>query len=43
MKVNSIKCEVIDVKTESGICIGLAKTEIGEKHIIDGRTPESWI
>lgn len=41
MKVNSIKCEVIDVRTESGICIGIANTHKGEKHIIDGRTPES--
>ncbi|MFX1394254.1 MAG: hypothetical protein ACFFAH_11830 [Promethearchaeota archaeon] len=41
MKINSIKCEVIDVKTDSGICVGLAKTKIGEKYIIDGRTPES--
>ena len=41
MKVNSIKCEVIDVRTESGICVGLAKTQLGEEYIIDGRTPES--
>ena len=41
MKVNSIKCEVIDVRTDSGFCVGIAKTEMGEEYIIDGRTPES--
>jgi hypothetical protein len=41
LKVNSIKCKVIDVRTESGICVGLAKTKKGEEYIIDGRTPES--
>jgi uncharacterized repeat protein (TIGR04076 family) len=41
MKLNSIKCEVINVKTDSGVCIGIAKTKIGEEYIIDGRTPES--
>ncbi len=42
MKVNSIKCEVIDVRTDSGICVGIAKTRKGEECIIDGRTPESY-
>ncbi|MBN2536363.1 MAG: hypothetical protein JXB88_26000 [Spirochaetales bacterium] len=41
MKVNSIICKVIDVKTSSGICVGLAQTQKGEEYIIDGRTPES--
>ena len=41
MKVNSVKWEAIDVKTESGICIGIAKTQKGEEYIIDGRTPEA--
>ena len=41
MKIYSIKCEAVDVRTESGICIGIAKTRRGEEHIIDGRTPES--
>ena len=27
MKVNSIKCEAIDVRTESEICVGIAKTQ----------------
>ena len=41
MKVHPIVCEVIQVKTENGICPGMAKTRRGEVHIIDGRTPES--
>ena len=41
MKVNSIKCEAIDVRTESEICVGIAKTHKGENYVIDGRTPES--
>lgn len=41
MKVNSIKCKAIDVRTETGICVGLAKTQKGEECIIDGRTPEA--
>lgn len=41
MKVNSIKCTATNVKTDSGICIGLAKIKQGEQFIIDGRTPES--
>lgn len=40
MKLNSIRCEAIDVKTESGTCIGVAKTQKGEIYILDGRTPE---
>ncbi|MCG8569697.1 MAG: hypothetical protein MJB14_06125 [Spirochaetes bacterium] len=41
MKLNSIKCEAVDVKTETGICVGVAKTQQGEVHILDGRTPET--
>jgi hypothetical protein len=41
MKLNSIKCEVVEVRTESGVCIGVAKTKLGEQYIIDGRTPEA--
>ena len=41
MKPNSIKCVVTKVNTESGVCIGLAKTKQKEQYIIDGRTPES--
>ena len=41
MKVNSIKLKVIEVRTDSGICVGLAKTKKGEEYIMDGRTPQS--
>jgi len=41
MRSHSIQCEAIEVRTESGVCGGLAKTKVGEKTIIDGRTPES--
>ena len=40
MKVHSIKCEAAEVRTESGVCPGLARTVKGESCIIDGRTPE---
>ena len=40
MKIHSIKCEAAEVRTESGICPGLARTKKGESCIIDGRTPE---
>ncbi len=35
-----IKCEVIQVKTESGVCIGSAKCRLGEIYILTARTPE---
>lgn len=41
MTLYPIMCEAIEVRTDTGICSGMAKTEKGEKHIIDGRTPES--
>lgn len=41
MKTHSIKCEAIEVRTDSGVCVGLAKTTQGETFILDGRTPES--
>jgi len=41
MKSHPIQCEAIEVRTESGVCGGLAKTKVGETAIIDGRTPES--
>ena len=40
MKLNSILCEVVDVRTETGTCIGIAKVKQGEKFILDGRTPD---
>lgn len=39
MKVHPIKCEAVEVRTETGICPGLAQTQKDEKYIIDGRTP----
>lgn len=39
MKLNPILCEVVEVKTDSKTCIGVARTVLGEKFIIDGRTP----
>jgi uncharacterized repeat protein (TIGR04076 family) len=41
MKINSIKCEVIEVRTDTDTCVGIAKTKMGEVYIIDGRTPDS--
>lgn len=41
MNTHSIQCEAIDVRTDSGICPGIAKTRQGESHIISGRTPAS--
>ena len=40
MTYNHIRCEAVDVKTESGICPGLAKTVQGEVFMIGPRTPE---
>ena len=34
MKVYSIKCEAVEVRTDTGVCIGLAKTKQGETHLI---------
>lgn len=41
MKNYKMKCEVIDVRTESGICPGEAKTKNGEEYVLNARTPES--
>ena len=40
MEYNNIRCEVIQVNTDSGICPGIAKTEQGEVYTIGERTPE---
>jgi len=40
MKVNTVKCEAINVNTPSGTCVGLAQTQKGEISLIDGRTPD---
>jgi hypothetical protein len=39
MEFNKIGIEVIDVKTDNKICSGMARTELGEKHELTGRTP----
>ena len=39
MKINTIQCQATDVKTDSGICPGIAQTRKGETFLIDGRTP----
>jgi uncharacterized repeat protein (TIGR04076 family) len=36
-----MKCDVIDVRTESGICPGEAETQNGEQYVLGARTPES--
>lgn len=40
MTYNRIRCEAVDVKTESGICPGLAQTVRGEVFMLGARTPE---
>jgi uncharacterized repeat protein (TIGR04076 family) len=35
-----IRIEAVEVRTESGICPGMAKTRQGETHVLTGRTPE---
>lgn len=40
MNLYGVKCEAIEVKTDSGICPGLAKTKKGEQFVLTGRTPE---
>jgi hypothetical protein len=41
MIVNQIKCQVVKVNTDSGICPGLAKTQQDEEFVIGARTPAS--
>jgi hypothetical protein len=40
MANHQIKCEAVEVRTESGICPGLAKTRQGEVCTLGARTPE---
>jgi uncharacterized repeat protein (TIGR04076 family) len=35
-----IKCEVIDVRTETGVCSGSARSQKNETYILTARTPE---
>jgi len=39
MIINQVKCEAVDVKTETKTCPGLAKTVQGEVFLIGARTP----
>lgn len=41
MKNFKMKCEVIDVRTDSNTCPGEAQTVIGEKYVLGARTPET--
>jgi uncharacterized repeat protein (TIGR04076 family) len=41
MLYNKIKCEAAVVRTESGVCPGVARTERGEVFVLGARTPES--
>ncbi len=43
MAIHSIRCEAIDVRTDSKICPGMAKTQEGEVYTLGGRTPEKGI
>jgi len=36
----SIRCEIVKVLTDSGICPGSAKSRIGETYVLGLRTPE---
>ena len=40
MLYNEIRCEAIEVRTESRICPGVAKTEQGEIFVLGARTPD---
>lgn len=39
MTPHQIQCQALTVRTETGICPGLAKTEQGETFTLDARTP----
>ena len=36
----TIKCEIVKIATNSGICSGPAKCQMGETYILTARTPE---
>ena len=40
MVFNDIKVTVIEVRTESGICPGMAKIQQGETWVLGARTPD---
>ena len=35
----SLRCEVLQVRTETGVCPGVAKTKNAERYTLNGRTP----
>ena len=39
MTPHQIQCEALNVRTDTKICPGLAKTEQGEMYLLDARTP----
>jgi hypothetical protein len=39
MTPHQVQCEALNVRTETKICPGLAKTEQGETYLLDARTP----
>ncbi|MCP4137420.1 MAG: TIGR04076 family protein [bacterium] len=41
MAFYEIKCEAREVRTESGVCPGMAKIERGEEFVLGPRTPEA--
>jgi hypothetical protein len=41
MTYNRIRCEALEVRTESGVCPGIARTERGEVFVLGARTPDS--
>ena len=41
MVEHKIRCEAIEVRTDSGICPGMAKTQKGEVYTFGSRTPAS--
>ena len=41
MTYHAIRCEAVEVRTDTGVCPGVAQTERGEVSVIGPRTPES--
>ena len=41
MTPHQIHCEALNVRTDTKICPGLAKTEQGETYLLNARTPAS--
>ncbi len=40
MNPHQIQCEALNVRTDSKVCPGLAKTEQGEVYVLNARTPD---